>query len=69
MIHRTSLSTALLIAVKTGGRKTLNTQPSVAGIRITAKPATIQEKGQHSVNELGNIVPATDKKAFALNRP
>jgi hypothetical protein len=65
MLHRTQLSTALLIAVKTG-RKQTKTQPAVAGIKITARPATIQEKGQHSVDELGNIVSVSDKKSYAV---
>jgi hypothetical protein len=66
MVHRTQLSTALLITVKAGRTKQMKSQPAVAGIKITARPATIQEKGQHSVDELGNIVSAADKKSYAL---
>ena len=65
MTHRIQLSTTLLIAIKTTKRKTGNSKPRVAGITITAKSASLPEKGHHAVDELGNIIPAVRRQEFA----
>jgi hypothetical protein len=65
MVHRIELSTALLIAVKKQKTGTSIFQPQVTGIKISARPANIFEKGTRAVNELGNIVPHNSKKEVA----
>jgi hypothetical protein len=66
MEHRIQLSTALLIAIRTEKRKKLTSHPSVAGIKVFPKPTAEFEKSTHSVDILGNIVPAKRKEAFAI---
>lgn len=65
MVHRIELSTTLLIAVRKQSTGTSNFQPKVAGIKISARPATILEKGTRAVNALGNIVPCNSKEEVA----
>ena len=63
MEHRIQLSTTLLIAVRSGNKKTTAARVRPAGIKITTHTAT--EKGLHMVDAKGNIVPASLQEEFA----
>lgn len=58
MIHRTNLSTTLLIAIKKNTGRTLRNQPAVAGVKIKMPIPAAREKSMHSVDGEGNIVRA-----------
>lgn len=60
MAHKIQLSTTLLIAMKTGKRASVRTQPSVAGIKVFVPQPVAQEKSRHTVNEHGNIIRARE---------
>jgi hypothetical protein len=63
MEHRIQLSTALLIAVRSGNKKTVTTRVRPAGIKIATK--TVAQKSLHAVDAQGNIVTASLQEEFA----
>lgn len=61
MEHRIQLSATLLIAVKAKPGRRID-HPAIAGIKIDARPASLQEKSKHLVDALGNIMPAGSRE-------
>lgn len=63
MEHRIQLSTALLITVRSGNKKTVTTRLRPAGIKIAT--IIVTEKSLHAVDAQGNIITATLQEEFA----
>jgi|GEM_PF-1619870 len=65
MEHRIQLSINLLLAVKAGRKQKQSIQPKVVGMKIATHADMRQQKSLHSVDQLGNIVPACMENDFA----